>query len=150
MPDARARFIPLKFTRRDEHEMVERAHGFFELMDRRRSVRFISSDPVPRECVELAVRTASSAPSGAHRQPWHFVIVDDPALKRDIRRAAEQGEAEGHLFPILKKNNIETISSEKMVSELISYLQQDNLKIQNQMLKTVQLLKRNGHFDKDD
>jgi len=94
-------FIPLEFTRRDEHEMVERAREFYELMDCRRSVRHISSDLIPRECVELAVRTASTAPSGAHRQPWSFVIVDAPDLKRAIREAAETEERENyeHRFP---------------------------------------------------
>ena len=94
-------FIPLEFTRRDEHEMAERAREFYELMERRRSVRFISSEPIPRACVELAVRTAATAPSGAHRQPWSFVIVDDPELKRAIREAAEAEERENyeHRFP---------------------------------------------------
>ena len=94
-------FIPLEFTRRDEHEMVERAREFYELMDQRRSVRFISSEPIPRACVELAVRTAATAPSGAHRQPWSFVIVDEPELKRAIREAAEAEERENyeHRFP---------------------------------------------------
>jgi nitroreductase len=61
-------------------------------MDRRRSVREFSSDAVPREAIELAIQTASTAPSGAHRQPWTFVVVDDPALKREIRIAAEAEE----------------------------------------------------------
>lgn len=85
-------FVPYGLPRRPEDEMLRRASSFFEEMDRRRSVRAFSSDPVPRELIELAIRTASTAPSGAHRQPWIFVAVDDPALKREIRVAAEAEE----------------------------------------------------------
>jgi len=60
----------------------------------RRSVRRFSDDPVPRELVELAIRAAHSAPSGANRQPWHFVAVNDPATKLEIRTAAEAEERE--------------------------------------------------------
>ncbi len=95
------RFVPLKFVRRPEDEMVTRAVEFYELMSRRRSVRFLSSEPVPRECVEYAVRAAVTAPSGANQQPWRFVIVDDPELKRQIREAAESEERDNydHRFP---------------------------------------------------
>lgn len=61
-------------------------------MDQRRSVRMFSSDPVPRRLVELAVSAASTAPSGAHRQPWTFVLVGDAATKQQIRKAAEAEE----------------------------------------------------------
>ena len=66
-------------------------------MDRRRSVRAFSPDPVPRELIEIAIRTASTAPSGAHRQPWKFVVVGDPGLKREIRAAAEAEEYESYV-----------------------------------------------------
>ncbi|UCG85813.1 MAG: nitroreductase family protein [Gemmatimonadota bacterium] len=89
-------FVPLDFVRLDESEMVARARDFYGLMRRRRSVRSLSSEPVPRECVEYAVRTAASAPSGANRQPWRFVIVDDTRLKREIRVAAEAEERENY------------------------------------------------------
>ena len=72
--------------------MLRRAREFYAFMDRRRSVRDFSSDPVPREMIELAIKTASTAPSGAHRQPWHFVAVDDPRIKKTIREAAEEEE----------------------------------------------------------
>jgi nitroreductase len=85
-------FIPLTFERRSADDLVDRARMFYESMRHRRSVRVFSSEPVPRECVELAVRTAGTAPSGAHQQPWRFVVVDDPALKRKIRAAAEEEE----------------------------------------------------------
>jgi nitroreductase len=86
----------LDFTRRPEPDMRTKAEEFRDLMWRRRSVRVFSPDPVPRDLVEAAVRTAQSAPSGAHREPWRFVIVDDPALKRRIREAAEAEERESY------------------------------------------------------
>lgn len=66
-------------------------------MEARRSVRHFAPDPVPREAIELALRTASTAPSGAHRQPWRFVVVDDPAVKHEIREAAEKEEYESYV-----------------------------------------------------
>ena len=87
-----ARFVPLHFERLPEAEMLRRARDFHDEMERRRSVRHFSSDPIPRELIELCIQTASSAPSGAHRQPWRFVCVSDPAVKRRIREGAEQEE----------------------------------------------------------
>jgi iodotyrosine deiodinase len=86
------RFVPYRFDRLPPERMLERARAFHERMDARRSVRDFSPDPVPRELIELAIRAASTAPSGAHRQPWTFVLVGDPDLKREIRVAAEREE----------------------------------------------------------
>lgn len=72
--------------------MQRRARGFLERMSRRRTIRRFSSEQVPPEVIENAVRTAGTAPSGANRQPWHFVVVRDAATKRRIRRAAETEE----------------------------------------------------------
>jgi nitroreductase len=95
------RFIPLDFTRVPPAEMVARARACYERLSRRRSVRGFSPEKPPRECIEYAIRAAGTAPSGAHRQPWRFVIVDDPDLKRRIRIAAEEEEREnyGGRFP---------------------------------------------------
>jgi len=90
-------FIPYRPERLPEEEMRSRALDFYAGMDRRRSVRAFSSDPVPRELIEIAIRTASTAPSGAHRQPWKFVAVGDPGLKREIRAAAEAEEYESYV-----------------------------------------------------
>ena len=68
------------------------AGRFHEVMGRRRSVRHFSDRPVPRAAIEWIVRTAGSAPSGAHKQPWRFVAVSDPGTKRRIREAAEAEE----------------------------------------------------------
>ena len=89
---AAPRFIPLRFERLPEEEMISRARAFYERMDRRRTTRHFSPESVPRELIELAVRTASTAPSGAHQQPWTFVVVEDPAVKARIREAAEAEE----------------------------------------------------------
>jgi iodotyrosine deiodinase len=70
------------------------AEGFYDIMRRRRSVREFSTRPVPRSVIERVILTAGTAPSGAHKQPWRFVAVDDPALKRRIRVAAEVEERE--------------------------------------------------------
>ncbi|MBI5383371.1 MAG: nitroreductase family protein [Verrucomicrobia bacterium] len=85
-------FIPYRPARLPETEMLQRAREFHALIEQRRSVRQFAPDPVPRELIELAIATASTAPSGAHRQPWRFVAVDDAATKRAIRLAAEAEE----------------------------------------------------------
>jgi nitroreductase len=84
--------VPYRPPRREPAEIEARALAFYEEMDHRRSVRDFAPDPVPRRWIELAIRTASTAPSGAHRQPWRFVAVEDAALKRRIREAAEREE----------------------------------------------------------
>lgn len=89
-------FVPLDFARLAEPDMIERGRALVEQVRRRRSVRDFSAEPVPRECVELAVEAARLAPSGANRQPWRFVIVDDPDLKRAIRAGAEAEERENY------------------------------------------------------
>jgi nitroreductase len=86
------RFVPYRPPRISIDETLARGRAHFAEMEARRSVRFFSADPVPREAIELAIRTASTAPSGAHRQPWRFVVVDDAAIKREIRIAAEEEE----------------------------------------------------------
>jgi nitroreductase len=70
------------------------AARFYDVMRRRRTVRMFSDRPVSRAVIESLVRVAASAPSGANKQPWRFVCVQDPALKREIRHAAEQEERE--------------------------------------------------------
>jgi iodotyrosine deiodinase len=84
--------VPLEFTRLDAEEALRRSHGFLELMETRRSVRHFSGEPVSWELIENALRTAGTAPSGANQQPWTFVVVSDPAVKAEIRDAAEHEE----------------------------------------------------------
>ncbi len=85
--------VPLAdFPRFPDAEMIARARRFREHMVRRRTVRMFSDEPVPRAVIEEALRVAGSAPSGANKQPWHFVAVSDPAIKRRVREAAEHEE----------------------------------------------------------
>lgn len=86
--------IPYAPSRLSVDDMHRRADQFFEEMNQRRTVRFFSDEPVPRALIEQAIRTASTAPSGANKQPWKFVVVDDPSLKQEIRQGAEAEERE--------------------------------------------------------
>lgn len=94
-------FIPLDFNRLSPEKQQRRAVEFYELMKRRRTVREFSPEPVPFELIELAIKTAGVAPSGANQQPWRFVVVSNPEIKRQIRLAAEEEEREnyGGRFP---------------------------------------------------
>ena len=87
---------PLQFKERSHKEMLSRAYDFYELMQNRRSVRAFSSQPVPRQLIEYAILTAGTAPSGAHRQPWHFVSVNNSDIQSQIRIAAEKEERESY------------------------------------------------------
>ena len=88
--------VPLEFERASEAEMVGRADTFLQQMQSRRSIRFFSSDPVERPLVERAIMTASTAPSGANRQPWRFVAISDAGIKKKIRIAAEKEEKDSY------------------------------------------------------
>jgi nitroreductase len=89
-------FVPLQFQRLSLDESRRRARAFYEEMNRRRTTRHFSTEPVPRDLIELAIRTAGTAPSGAHQQPWTFVAVSDAGHKRRIREAAEAEEYENY------------------------------------------------------
>ena len=89
-----ARYVPLAEPYVPEGTPAEAARRFHDVLSRRRSVRAFSDRPVDREVIEWCVRAAASAPSGANKQPWRFVCVSDPALKREIRLAAEKEERE--------------------------------------------------------
>lgn len=94
MSDSRFQPVAYEFQRLPETEMRERGSAFLDRLGRRRSVREFSPDPVPRQLIETAIAAANTAPSGANRQPWHFVAVSDPAVKAEIRQAAEAEERE--------------------------------------------------------
>lgn len=80
----------------EESEQQRRGQDFHDLMNQRRSVRHFSDRPVPRPLIELAIETASTSPSGAHRQPWRFVAIRCPEIKNRIRIAAENEERESY------------------------------------------------------
>jgi len=85
-------FIPLDFEEFPGDEMIERARSFFNQMSRRRTTRHFSDREVPKELIELAIKTASTAPSGANLQPWTFVAISDEELRAKIRVEAEKEE----------------------------------------------------------
>jgi nitroreductase len=93
--NARASFVPLsRYREYPVEEMLARSRAFADDLARRRTVREFSDRPVPAAIIQACVRAAGTAPSGAHQQPWHFVVVGDRTLKHAIRVAAEQAETE--------------------------------------------------------
>lgn len=89
------KFLPLKGYREyPVAEMRARSAAFHAELNRRRTVRHFADRPVPRGVIENCLRAAGTAPSGANMQPWHFVVVGDPGIKRTIREAAEKEEEE--------------------------------------------------------
>lgn len=88
--------VPYEPLQVPEHDQLAVAQTVFAEMDRRRTVREFSDRPVPRKLVETAIRCGSTAPSGAHMQPWTFVLIGDPELKHRIRIAAEKEERENY------------------------------------------------------
>ena len=89
-------FIPYTAPSFSEEEMLERSRDFYQFMDTRRSLRMFSEKSVPLEVIEHVIHTAGTAPSGAHKQPWSFCAVSDPAIKKEIRKAAEEEEYENY------------------------------------------------------
>jgi iodotyrosine deiodinase len=90
--DARHPFVPYRPVRLPLEISLRCGRSFYKSMSARRSVRQFSDEPVPREAIEQAIAAAATAPSGAHCQPWKFVVIDEPTLKLRIRVAAEQEE----------------------------------------------------------
>lgn len=88
-------FVPLDdYIEYPADEMIARSADFYEEMKRRRTVREFSDRPVPLRVIQDCIRTAGTAPSGANQQPWRFVAISDPEIKRQIRHAAEEEESE--------------------------------------------------------
>uniref|UniRef100_A0A8C9AFR5 Iodotyrosine deiodinase 1 n=1 Tax=Prolemur simus TaxID=1328070 RepID=A0A8C9AFR5_PROSS len=84
--------IPFSHTRYPEKEMTKRSQEFYELLNKRRSVRFISNEQIPMEVIDNVIKAAGTAPSGAHTEPWTFVVVKDPDVKHEIRKIVEEEE----------------------------------------------------------
>lgn len=80
----------------DGEKLIERSEAFYKMMDKRRSVRTFSNEAIPKEVIENIIKTASTAPSGAHKQPWTFCVISDPSVKQKIREAAEAEERESY------------------------------------------------------
>lgn len=90
------KFLKYKHDRLSTADSLDKGLEFFKLMSRRRSIRAFSDEKVEFQLVETAVKTAGTAPSGANKQPWRFVIVESPEIKREIRSAAEKEEKESY------------------------------------------------------
>ena len=89
------RYDPIPAPKSDtlsEAERLIRVEAYYQIMGSRRSIRDFSDTPVSRAVIEACIRVAGTAPSGANHQPWHFACVADPAIKREIRLAAEEEE----------------------------------------------------------
>jgi len=86
------KFEPLIFAEKEPDEMIAASRSFYLDVKRRRTVREFSDRPIPDEVIKNAILAAGTAPSGANQQPWHFVAVTRPELKREIREAAEKEE----------------------------------------------------------
>lgn len=89
-------FIPLPFEKLSPAEQLTRSRHLLASLKKRRTVRDFATTPVPFELIANAIATAGTAPSGANQQPWTFVVVSDPAIKRQIREAAEAEEKESY------------------------------------------------------
>jgi len=89
-------FVSYSHETYPEHEILFRSRAFYEWMNKRRTVREFSDKAVPREVIENILLTASTAPSGAHKQPWTFCVVKDRVIKAEIRQAAEKEERESY------------------------------------------------------
>jgi len=89
------KFIPLTSHKIiSEKEMIKKSKEFYVDIKKRRTVREFSDKPVPKEVIDNCILAAGTAPSGANLQPWHFVVVSDPKIKKQIRKAAEEEEKE--------------------------------------------------------
>lgn len=89
-------FIPFIREVFSDDEMLERSESFFRWADKRRSVRDFSDKPVPKEVMENLIMTASTAPSGAHKQPWTFCLISNSELKSKLRELAEEEEKKSY------------------------------------------------------
>lgn len=89
-------FVPYQAQQFTAEEMQARVKHYYQFMDSRRSVRHFSDQPVPKAIIEQLLLTASTAPSGAHQQPWQFCVVGNPEVKKQIRQAAEKEEYESY------------------------------------------------------
>jgi nitroreductase len=91
-----SQYVPYDYEKITAKEMLENSDSFFKKMDKRRTIRHFSDEEIPIEVIENLVKTASTAPSGAHKQPWTYCIVSNPELKSKIRKAAEKEEFENY------------------------------------------------------
>jgi nitroreductase len=120
------KFIPFTKELYSFEEMIAKSEQFYAEMNKRRSVRFFSSQTFPRKIIENIILTAGTSPSGANKQPWSYVVVDDLKLKKQIRKAAEAEEKEFYESRITEdwKKDLEHLGTgwEKPYLEIAPYL----------------------------
>jgi nitroreductase len=109
--------IPYSSQKLSKEESIKASSDFYDNLNKRRSVRFFSDQDVPEEVINNIIKTASTAPSGAHKQPWTFCVISNKELKSELRRLAE----------IEEKINYESRMSETWKEDL-SYLGTDDVK----------------------
>ncbi len=121
-----ARMVPYSLPQTDAEAQLARGRELLEELRTRRSCRYFSPRPVERAAIELALEIAHTAPSGANRKPWRFVVIDDAAIRREIRIAAEAEEKESyeHRMPQAWLDALEPIGTnwEKPFLEIAPYL----------------------------
>lgn len=96
MTETKYPFVPYQQVKFEEDEMIKRSKEFYEFMDQRRSVREFSDRDVPEEVINNIIKTASTAPSGAHKQPWTFCVIRNSELKHKLRELAEEEERKNY------------------------------------------------------
>ena len=89
-------FIPYRITKSSDEDLVRNSERYYKEINKRRSVRDFSDKEIPKEVIENIIKTAGSAPSGAHKQPWTFCVISDKKLKSEIRELAEKEEYENY------------------------------------------------------
>jgi len=119
-------FKKLEYQKTNKSDLAQRSSDFLRKMKSRRSIRHFSDEPIPIEVIENIVKTAATAPSGANKQPWKFIIVSNKEIKKQIREAAEKEEREfyEHRAPQSWLNDLEQFETngEKEFLEVSPYL----------------------------
>ena len=86
------KFIPYSFDKVSENEMITRSEKYYHFLEKRRTIRTFSPQPVPKAVIEDVIRAAGTAPSGAHKQPYTFCVIGQSEIRKEIRKAAEEEE----------------------------------------------------------
>ena len=139
MTDMKYPFVDYKQVKFEEKEMIKRSEDFYHFMDKRRSVRQFKDQDVPKEIIENIIKTASTAPSGAHKQPWTFCIIRNSELKSRIRSLAEEEE----------KKNYEGRMSERWIKDLAPLGTNDVKEFIDIAPWTIIILKKSYDYDEN-
>ncbi len=140
------KFIPFQQKELTSEEQLVKSKAFYEHLDKRRSVRDYSDQPIDMEVIENILKTAGTAPSGAHKQPWIFCVVSNPELKSKIREAAEAEEKKSYESRMSErwKADLEPLGTtwEKPFIEIAPYI----IVVFKRVHETVDGEKRNNYY----